>query len=294
MKRLIISLAMGALLFPFAQAQGTTDKEDAPKQGWTIKGVSGLNLSQTSLTNWAAGGDNTVAGNVYLTVDANYLNGKWSWDNGLRTDFGMTYTSSNKWNKSVDKLEFFTKGGYDMGNKWYASAMFTFLTQYAKGYEKVTDKENGIKHISNLFAPAYLTLGLGADYKPNQNFSLYMSPLTGKMTIVSDDYLSSIGAFGVDPGKKTMLELGALLVASANVKLMENVDLITKASFFSAYTHDFGNIDVNWEAMLAMKINKYLSATVATNLIYDDDVRIDGEPKIQFKEVVGVGVAYHF
>lgn len=95
-------------------------------------------------------------------------------------------------------------------------------------------------------------------------------------------------------GEKTMFELGALVVGSANINLMENVNLITKASFFSAYTHDFGNIDINWEAMLAMKINKFLTATIATNLIYDDDVKINDGPKIQFKEVVGVGVAYTF
>ncbi len=292
MKRMIISLAMGVSLFAFAQAQEATP--DAPKKDWTIKGVTGLNVSQTSLTNWAAGGENTVAGNVYLNVDANYLKNKWSWDNGLRTDFGLTYTASNKWNKSVDKLELFTKVGYDLGKHWYASGLFTFLTQYAKGYEKATDQQNGIMHISNLFAPAYFTLGAGADYKPNEKFSLYLSPATGKLTVVADDYLSSIGAFGVEPGKKSMFEMGALVVATANLHLMENVTLMTKASFFSAYTHDFGNIDVNWEAMLAMKVNRFLTATVSTNLIYDDDVKINGGPKIQFKEVVGVGFAYNF
>lgn len=294
MKRLIVFLAMGGLLFTLANAQEANTASDTPKKDWTIKGVTGLNASQTSLTNWAAGGENTVAGNLYLNIDANYLKDKWSWDNGLRTDFGLTYTTANKWNKSVDKIELFTKAGYEIGKHWYGSALFTFLSQYAKGYEKPSDHLTGVKHISNFFAPAYLTLGIGADYKPNEKFSLYLSPTTGKLTVVADDYLSSLGAFGVKAGEKTMFELGALVVGSANINLMENVNLITKASFFSAYTHDFGNIDINWEVMLAMKINKFLTATIATNLIYDDDVKINDGPKIQFKEVVGVGVAYTF
>ena len=115
MKRLIIFLAMGGSLFTLAKAQVANTASDAPQKDWTIKGVTGLNASQTSLTNWAAGGENTVAGNLYLNIDANYLKGKWSWDNGLRTDFGLTYTTANKWNKSVDKIELFTKGGYEIG-----------------------------------------------------------------------------------------------------------------------------------------------------------------------------------
>ena len=96
MKRLIVFLAMGGLLFTLANAQEANTASDTPKKDWTIKGVTGLNASQTSLTNWAAGGENTVAGNLYLNIDANYLKDKWSWDNGLRTDFGLTYTTANK------------------------------------------------------------------------------------------------------------------------------------------------------------------------------------------------------
>jgi hypothetical protein len=49
-----------------------------------------------------------------------------------------------------------------------------------------------------------------------------------------------------------------------------------------------------------MKINKVLSASVNTTLKYDDDVKIvnedgtTGGPKVQFKEMIGVGIAYNF
>ncbi len=294
MKKLTLFILMALSAMALKAQDATSADSSAVKKDWTIKGLAGVNSSQTALSNWAAGGENTVAANLYFNIDANYLKGKWSWDNGLRTEFGQTYTTANKWNKSVDKLELFSKLGYEMGNHWYASTLFSMLTQYAKGYEKVTDHDLGIPHISNFFAPAYFTLGMGADYKPCDKFSLYLSPLTGKMTVVADDYLSSIGAFGVSPGKKSFLELGAMVVAAANMELMKNVNLMSKLTLFSAYTHDFGNIDVNWETMIAMKINKYLSATLAYNLIYDDDVLINGAPRIQHKEVLGVGLAYTF
>jgi len=54
-----------------------------------------------------------------------------------------------------------------------------------------------------------------------------------------------------------------------------------------------------------MKVNKYISATVSTQLIYDHDIPIavdndnDGindsvGPRAQFKEVIGVGLSYKF
>jgi len=87
--------------------------------------------------------------------------------------------------------------------------------------------------------------------------------------------------------------------------LMENVKLTTKADFFANYLQNAGNIDVNWETLIAMKINKFLTASLSTHLIYDDDINIavdrnddginDGNgPRIQFKEVLSLGLSYQF
>ncbi len=53
--------------------------------------------------------------------------------------------------------------------------------------------------ISALFAPAYLLGSLGMDYKPKDDFSAYISPVTSKITIVADKDLANQGAFGVTP-----------------------------------------------------------------------------------------------
>ena len=83
-----------------------------------------------------------------------------------------------------------------------------------------------------------------------------------------------------------------------------NVEVISTADFFTAYDKSFGNIDVNWDLLVSMKINKFLSATINTTLKYDDDVRSikvedDGTevkrgPRVQFKEMLGIGLAYNF
>lgn len=150
-------------------------------------------------------------------------------------------------------------------------------------------------YISNFVAPGYLTLALGADYKPNNNFSLLISPVAGKLTFVTDSRLSDAGAYGVRPGEKVFAELGASVVANYNQKIAENINLISKLSLFSAYNHNFGNIDVNWDVMLAFKVNKFLSATFSTNLVYDDDIKSkSGGPKVQLRQTLGVGLSYNF
>ena len=127
-----------------------------------------------------------------------------------------------------------------------------------------------------------------------------MMVVSTKMTFVTDDYLSDLGAFGVDPGDHFKIEGGAFVKARAELPVMENVNLITTADFFTPYSKDFGNIDVNWDVLISMKINKVLSATINTTLKYDNDVKtfddngVKKGAKVQFKEVLGIGLAYNF
>lgn len=290
MKRLLTLALATTLGLGSAVAQ-----DEAPKSNWTTKNVSGINLSQTSLTNWSAGGENSVSWNVYLNSIANYKSGRWSWDNGLVADFGQTYTSSYKWQKSVDKLNLNTKVGYAFAQHWNGALLLDFLTQFDRGYKSAASRAAGESYISKFFSPAYVTVALGTDYKPNKHFSFLLSPATGKVTIVGDKLLSSIGAYGVTPGKHVLAELGASAVANYNTNITPDISLVTKLTLFTAYNHNFGNIDVNWDLMLNFKVNKYISANLTTNLIYDDDIKsAEGGPKVQLREMIGLGATYTF
>ena len=72
---------------------------------------------------------------------------------------------------------------------------------------------------------------------------------------------------------------------------------------YTDYLHNFGNIDIDWQLQLEMKVNNYIKATLGGHLIYDDDIKnkrdIDGVqitegPKVQIKQLLGVGVVYSF
>lgn len=284
-------------IFSILQLGAQTASDTTKVKEWNLKGSAGINFTQTSLSNWSAGGDNTVAGNAFLNAGLDYKKGHWLWQNTLAMEYGLAYTKTNNTQKSTDKIEFATQLGYTTDNKWYYSAMADFKTQFAKGY----NYPNRDEYISKFMAPAYATLSVGIEYKPEDKFySVYFSPLAAKFTFVQDDSLSAKGYFGVDPGDKFRAEFGAYLKAKAEKDIMENVKLMTDVNFFTAYDKSFGNVDVEWNLLINMKINKYLNASLNTTLKYDDDVKYidtDGNKhgaRVQFKEILGIGIGYNF
>lgn len=293
MKRTLMAVAV-AMFAGAAFAQ--TDDKGYKEGAFVVKGVTGINMAQTAMSNWAAGGENSVAGNAYLNGSLTHKNGRLLWVTNLILDYGLSSTKSQGVRKSTDQIAISTQLGYSTNDVWFYTALADFNTQFAKGYN-YPDKSN---YISRFLAPAYSNVALGMEYRPKSNFSLFMSPLSAKMTFVNDDYLSNQGAFGVKPGKHFRFEAGAYLKGRAEMKLMENVNLITTADFFTPYNHDFGNVDINWDVLISMKVNKYLSATLNTSLKYDDDIiSFDGNnnprgPRVQLKEVFGIGLAYNF
>ena len=291
MKRIYIVMLFAALAtITYAQ----TDDKGYQEGAWVLKGVTGLNMSQTAMANWSAGGENSIAGNAYLNASLTHKKGNWLWVTNMVLDYGLSKTKSQGMRKSSDKIGLSTQLGYSTDNVWFYTLMGDLNTQFAKGYD-YPDKEH---QISNFFAPAYSNIALGMEWRPKSNYSLLLSPVSTKMTFVTDDYLSDLGAFGVDPGDHFKIEGGAFVKARAELPVMENVN--TTADFFTPYSKDFGNIDVNWDVLISMKINKVLSATINTTLKYDNDVKtfddngVKKGAKVQFKEVLGIGLAYNF
>jgi len=271
--------------------------------GWKKGGIAAVNLAQTSLTNWAAGGQKSVAINGIFSRFANLKRDKFTWDNSLDIGYGLLKQGDVGYRKTDDKIDFLSKYGRQAVKNLYYAALLNFKTQMQPGYKYDGDEKT---KISNLFAPAYLLTALGFDYKPNAYLSAFIAPLTAKFTFVTDEDLSAIGAFGVDPGKKSRGEMGGYLRTIYNKadfqnELLKNVTFTTKLDLFSNYAHNPQNIDVSWETLIGMKVNKYISVSFNTHLLYDDDVKIQLPEEegsvgslVQFKEIFGVGFSYKF
>lgn len=173
-----------------ADAAATAGKElkaaDTGEKAWKFSGTTGLNASATGMVNWAAGGNNSVNGVVYARLRLLYSKNKWAWDTNLDTEFGLAYIdqATDNLQKSNDKFNIASKVGYEFAKHWYATALVGFRTQFAMGrsYEGLEDR-NPI--LSRFMAPAYTDISVGIDWKPNKIFSLYISPVAGRLTTVS-------------------------------------------------------------------------------------------------------------
>ncbi|WP_344975879.1 DUF3078 domain-containing protein [Compostibacter hankyongensis] len=273
--------------------------DDTSHKTWRTGGIFSVNIGQGALSNWAAGGDkSTFALNALLNGYASYQKGKHLWDNMADMAYGFLNTNSQGSRKSDDHLYLTSKYGYKAAKKWYYTALVDFKSQFTRGY---LYDDAGRTYNSNFLAPAYVLVSLGMDFKPNDNFDLYLSPISSRWTIVSDDTLSAQGKYGVTPGKKVLNEIGAFVSANFHKDLSKTIAYKTRLDLFSNYKRNPQNVDVYWTNLLTMKISKYLATTISLDMIYDDDVKFPGkngeEPgtaKLQLKEMLGVGFSYKF
>ena len=285
----------------------TIAKDSVNTPLWSHKRTAGILLTQTSFVNWSAGGANSVAGTALLDVEYNYKKNRLFWNNKFKGRFGINSEEGEKPRKTDDVIEINSNFGYRKteDSNWYNSARFNFRSQFAHGY-KYPDRETTI---SEFFAPAYVFLGVGSQYtSKKKDYKFYISPLTNKTTIVLNQRLANDGAFGVKKaeydedgniiteGENSKIEFGTLLTGEWEHQLMENIMMNNKLILYSDFLNSFGNIDFDWELKLQLKVNKHVKANIGTHIIYDDDV-VDKEtntPKIQLKQLLGVGMFYDF
>lgn len=347
MKKLIITLAAALVAFTsYAQdaqqaaaeaakaidaAQNAEVKVEKPNY-WKSSLKTNVSLGQTSLTNWAAGGDNTVSLAAFIDANANYKKDEMFWNNRLQLDYGFLYASSKPIiQKNTDRIYLESKWGYktEAMKNFYFSANYDFKSQFAPGYEYKTPVVEGLenlpmkdkvqawmdarKPLSGILSPAYTNLALGIDWTPAKWLSVNFAPLTGGFVIVEDVRFRQGYSMplrkeweGVAEGVPTdgsqlrsaRFEFGAQLKVDAKVNVNDNFSYSTQVVLFSNYLDKPQNMRVNWDNRVDWKLAKYFSFTVTTNLIYDDKVMIfsekDGKThqRIQFKESVAFGFTY--
>jgi hypothetical protein len=271
-------------------------QEVKPPSYWKHSGTSSLNLTQSSFSSWAAGGENSVAIGVGLNnVRLTYNKQKISWENVLTLGYGLQYQGSDR-SKTNDVIDFISKLGYKAFGKFNYATQITFRTQFDKGYPRYPITSDS-RYNSKFMSPASGILSLGFDYKPSGEFSLVLSPISGKYTLVLDDSLSKVGGYGVKPNKKSYYELGTSVSVDFNKKIWQNISLRTVMNIFSNLLKTPENADINMDIYLNFKITKYISSDLILQFKYDDDTRNKGPdkgPSLQFKQVLGLGFSYNF
>ena len=261
---------------------------------WTYRsgGLVNVNLTQGSLSNWASGGDKfSLAINTYFNHYWYYRKGKHNWDNNLDVFLGFVQTTSLGSRKNDDRIDFVSKSGHEITSKLYASGLFNFRSQLFDGY--TYGANNTEKFSSTILSPAYIFLSAGLDFRPDKHLSVFFSPITSRWTIVMNEKLSQMGAYGVQPGRNSINAFGALASMNYNKEILTNVFYRGRVDLFSNYRTKAKNVDLFLTNSLVFKINKFMTANYNLDLIYDDDVRIFGPSRngaaLQLKSILGIG-----
>ena len=297
-------------------ASDTTMVSNEKINYWKKTNKVGVNLNEVAFINWNSGGNNSFSALLHGLFGRKYQKELLNWNSTLAIKYGFNAQEGRELRKTEDNLEINSNFGYrrDSVSNWYYSAKFNFNTQLTYGYRY----PNTETPISKFMAPGYTFLGVGTEYSdPKEDLTVYISPVTQKSTFVLDERLSNEGMFGVTPaikdeegniiqeGERVRTQLGFLVSSAFSKKIFENIDLNNNLRLYSDYLNQFGNIDVDWELNLDLQVNDYVKANVGSHLKYDDDVKFkqdldgDGEletggPRVQFKQLLGVGVVYSF
>jgi hypothetical protein len=300
MKHFLVSIffTFGFIIGGWAQVDDTPLLADtvAADTVWKTNFSVGLNFNQAAFSdNWTGGGVNSVAFSSFLLYQTSYKNGPWSWNNLVDLLYGVVNNSGEDFRKSQDRLLLDSKVGHDITEFWNAYASINFLTQFAPGYRYVESANGGEEalKISDFLAPAFLTFSFGAEYIPNENFTLRLSPFSPRFTFLSDSllYLNTIDNtnYGVERGENFRAEwLAAQIIAAWNKDLTETISLQTRYLLFANLeTLSFEKIDHRLDLTLIAQLTEYINVNFSAIAIYDFDQSED----IQFSQLLGVGIS---
>ncbi len=319
---------LGLLLSFAAQAQGSAT--DSVPQYWNAGGSFNSTFQQVSSANWAGGGQNSLSLGAVASLFAVYDDTvRRRWENNLELGYGLGRIGGreNAFVKTNDNLLLVSRYGRKLAKRFYLSALLDFRSQLTQGfrYEQVNDSVRNATQVSEFLSPGFLITSLGVTYSPTRKklllkrrangqededddakdrkdkardyLSVTLSPFSGKFTFVLNDELVALNLYGTE-GRNVRAEIGSSLTLMVRKRLVENVTVSSNLNLFSAYQQP-ENIDLNSQTTVVLRVNKFLAANVALQLVYDDDINVvreDGSsgPALQVQNAVNVGLSYGF
>ena len=281
MKKVLLILTCLGLQTTFAQ-----ETEVVKDSTWVMKGNIAVLGSQSSFSQWQAGGSNNLALNGSLNYDINYKKGDWAWDNKFIASYGISKLKGQEKQKTDDRLEINSILGKKAKGEWYYSAFVNFKTQFDTGM----NPDNPDEKISHFMSPAYLQTGLGMLWKKNDNFKVNIAPATARFIFVHPHFTDFGESFGVEQGKSLRFEFGAALNAYYKVQIMENFTVENILNLYSNYREKPKNVDIDYQLNAILKVNKYISTNLTFQALYDDNAY----KGFQTRHTLGVGLNYMF
>lgn len=257
--------------------------DTAAPLGWIHSAVAGVNLTQLAFTDWAAGGENSLAYTLWLNGLSAHEGEMFDWLNSYKLTFGQARLSSQGIRKTEDEVFFESLLLYKMGLHLNPYGSLTFRTQFAPGFKYGND--GGSTQVSRFLDPAYLTQSVGMAYRPVPEVVTRLG--IGVREIITSDY----NQYADDPKtteiEKTRVLGGMEWVTDVHWDFYENMKFVSKLEVFSPFTTP-DKMVVRWDNVVSAKVNTYVNVLLGIQLLYDEVVL----PRTQIKEGLSIGLSY--
>jgi len=255
----------------------TQTKMDSVHGPWKHTMIISASITQVSFTDWAQGGENSLAYALFVEGKSVYSDTTLLWENNYKFGYGQAKLGTQGIRKTDDKIDLSSVLTYKMGVLINPYASATMKTQFTEG--ETFDANNVGTPVSNFFDPAYLTQSAGVGYRPIQQVKTRLG--IGLREIFTNHYNAYAG------GRMTDIDGGLESVTDVGWTVMENVVLNATWELFSPLKK-MAQITVRSDNTLSMKVNKFLSMNINVQLINDPTV----QPRTQIKETLALGISY--
>lgn len=248
---------------------------------WKWGGMSTVQFGQTALVNWAAGGNSQISVNLHAYGFSKFAKKRHIWENTFDGNWGIVKFKKETAQINQNLFVINSQYGYKLTKKMFLSGLVNISSPITKGFDYTEEPK---KFITKFAAPMYIKAALGVDWKPNEHFSLFVSPIAGKFTIVADEQIAALDRYIPNTedaagnryyNSNFRAEFGALARATFEKEVFKNVNVRSVLEIFNGYTDpnksNRKNFDIDWQTGVDFKVNDFLAVGLFTHLIYDDN-----------------------
>ena len=252
---------------------------------WIPSAIGGLNISQVALSNWAKGGDNSLAWTLMGNLSLSYINDDWTLRNNLKFAFGRTKLGGQDFRTNDNELYLESVLSSHLG--WAVDPYFsnTINTAITKGFNF---KKDPPQEIANFFDPGYITQSVGFTYDKLLGFKTRLGfavqeTFTNKYRQYSDNATTKekLEAF--------KLETGIESVTAGEFHFQDNLIFRSSLRLFTRYEH-LDVWDIRWDSAFIAKFNDYINVNFGVLVIYEKKQSL----KTQLREGLQLGFTYTF
>ena len=303
----LFTMKKNLFTFSFLLIVATTFAQEAPKNladslkigFWDPRSTQfGINFSQAGFNDAWSGAQGSVGSlglGFLFNNKAVYHKKKGVFTSDTQLQYGMLKNKGQGVVKSIDRIFIDNKYSSKITKNinWFAN--INFLSQFAPGL-----KPNTTTRISNIFAPAFLSEGVGLEWKPTEYFVAQLGGATLRQTFVSDDAVFAntrkevtedgkklFRSYGTEKGK-ILNEMGFQLVAAFDKDIAKNLNIKARYQGFLAYAPITRPMDHNISLVATAKVNKYLNVNFTLLGLYDEDII----SKFQLSEGLSAGFLF--